>query len=384
MVEAKAPTPRTNWIALDAGGTMTDAVVVDASGNFLVGKYLTNKQDESVSFLGSIRDSLAAGRHDLRGTLCASEVVVYAGTIMLNTLLSRTGAKVGLMVTQGFEDYLLMEKGEGAWLAYPYADRLHTVTHQHSEPTIPRSRIVGVQERHAIRRQRLDELRLAHRDRVHTRRARVMHRYLGDASDDADARTHEPGEIRDLARHVEADLDHRHLVARLDAEEGQRDADLVVERRLASQHAITYAERGRGRLLRRRLPDVPGDADRWNRMGIAQRVGELAQRVLRIGDLHEHRAVGQIRDGPFHDGGAGAMRERVRHELVAVTSIAQSEEQAAGFGDSRVVRAADESLFRVRHAVDDPSTRRAKHLVEGEHVRANGTERQGRSGWMRA
>ena len=147
MAEMAAPTPRTNWIALDAGGTMTDAVIVDASGNFLVGKYLTNKQDESVSFLGSIRDSLAAGRHDLRGTLSASEVVVYAGTIMLNTLLSRSGAKVGLMVTQGFEDYLLMEKGEGAWLGYPYADRLHTVTHQHSEPTIPRSRIIGVQER---------------------------------------------------------------------------------------------------------------------------------------------------------------------------------------------------------------------------------------------
>ena len=105
-----------------------------------------------------------------------------------------------------------------------------------------------------------------------------MHRYLGDASDDADARTHEPGEIRDLARHVEADLDHRHLVARLDAEEGQRDADLVVERRLASQHAITYAERGRGRLLRRRLPDVPGDADRRNRMGVAQRGRQDAPR----------------------------------------------------------------------------------------------------------
>lgn len=147
MAEMEAPTPRTNWIALDAGGTMTDAVIVDASGNFLVGKYLTNKQDESVSFLGAIRDSLAAGRHDLRATLSASEVVVYAGTIMLNTLLSRSGAKVGLMVTQGFEDYLLMEKGEGAWLGYPYADRLHTVTHQHSEPTIPRSRITGVQER---------------------------------------------------------------------------------------------------------------------------------------------------------------------------------------------------------------------------------------------
>jgi acetone carboxylase beta subunit len=136
-----------NWIALDAGGTMTDAVVVDEKGSFLVGKHLTNKQDESVSFLAAIGDAAKTAGRDVPSTLSESEVIVYAGTIMLNTLLSRSGANVGLMVTQGFEDYLLMEKGEGGWLGYPYADRLHTVTHQHLEPTIPRNRIVGVQER---------------------------------------------------------------------------------------------------------------------------------------------------------------------------------------------------------------------------------------------
>ena len=136
-----------NWVALDAGGTMTDAVVVDADGDFLVGKYLTNKQDESISFLGSIGDAAKTDGKTLRETLSKSDVIVYAGTIMLNTLLSRTGMKVGLMVTQGFEDYLLMEKAEGGWLSYPYADRLHTVTHHHQEPNVPRQRIVGVQER---------------------------------------------------------------------------------------------------------------------------------------------------------------------------------------------------------------------------------------------
>lgn len=136
-----------NWIALDSGGTMTDAVVLDTSGQFLVGKFLTNKQNESISVLGAITDAAKTAGRDLRSTMSQAEIIVYAGTIMLNTLLSRTGAKVGLIVSQGFEDYLLMEKAEGGWLSYPYSDRLHTVTHYHQDPTVPRERIIGAQER---------------------------------------------------------------------------------------------------------------------------------------------------------------------------------------------------------------------------------------------
>ncbi len=136
-----------NWIALDAGGTLTDSVIVDEKGQFLVGKFLTNKADESQSFIGAIKDGAETDNRSVDETLSNSDVIIYAGTIMLNTLLSKTGANVGLMVTQGFEDYLLMEKGEGGWISYPYTDRLHTVTHHHEDPAIPRNRIVGIQER---------------------------------------------------------------------------------------------------------------------------------------------------------------------------------------------------------------------------------------------
>ncbi len=96
------------------------------------------------------------------------------------------------------------------------------------------------------------------------------------------------------------------------------------------------------------------------------------------------RAVRKALDRALHDGRARSVRERVRHEFVAVTLVAQGEEDAARFGDARVERTADETLVSVRSTVDDPSTRRAKHLVEGEHVWSNGTERQGRSGCTRA
>jgi N-methylhydantoinase A len=75
------------------------------------------------------------------------DVVLYSGTGMLNTLLSRTGRRLGLITTKGMEDMVLMGRGLQAWADYSYADRLHAVTHNHPEPLVPRRRTHGVTER---------------------------------------------------------------------------------------------------------------------------------------------------------------------------------------------------------------------------------------------
>ena len=74
-------------------------------------------------------------------------MVLYSGTGMLNTLLSRTGSKLGLITTKGLEDMVLMGRGLQAWADYSYADRLHAVTHHHPEPLVLRKRTHGVTER---------------------------------------------------------------------------------------------------------------------------------------------------------------------------------------------------------------------------------------------
>ncbi len=66
---------------------------------------------------------------------------------MINALLMRRGKKVGLLITKGLEDYLLMERGVQTYLGYHYPDRLHTVTHVHNPPLIPRRWVKGVGER---------------------------------------------------------------------------------------------------------------------------------------------------------------------------------------------------------------------------------------------
>ena len=131
-------------LGIDAGGTMTDAVLIDDRGHFVVGKAQSTPDDESLGVVHSIEDALGyweKGLADGLGTIASG---VFSGTSMMNRLLERKGQRVGLIVTLGQEDYLLMERGIQTWLGYTYADTLHVVTHRHREPLVPRSLVKGV------------------------------------------------------------------------------------------------------------------------------------------------------------------------------------------------------------------------------------------------
>ena len=82
-----------------------------------------------------------------------------------------------------------------------------------------------------------------------------------DRGHDADRRPRHRGEVGDLARHVHAHLEHRRLVLRAEAQERQRQPDLVVLVALALERPPGGAEDRRDRLLRRRLGDAAGDPD---------------------------------------------------------------------------------------------------------------------------
>jgi len=133
-------------LALDAGGTMTDTILVKDDGTFTVGKALTNKKNESASYLESVEDAaLSIGLTSHEAHRDAS-VCIYAGTGMLNTLLTGTGKKVGLLVTRGFEDMAIMEGGL-TYLGQTQAEILHNQLHSHTRPMVDRNNIHGVSER---------------------------------------------------------------------------------------------------------------------------------------------------------------------------------------------------------------------------------------------
>lgn len=134
-------------IGIDAGGTMTDTILVDRDGHFKIGKSATTPKNEAEGFLASAEDAADAWGISLEDLFSGLDVVLYSGTGMLNTLLSRTGRKLGLITTKGLEDMVLMGRGLQAWADYSYADRLHAVTHHHPDPLVPRRRTHGVTER---------------------------------------------------------------------------------------------------------------------------------------------------------------------------------------------------------------------------------------------
>lgn len=135
------------YIGSDAGGTMTDAFVVDGRGDFVVGKASTTPKDESIGYWESLKDAFESWRVDLEKDapeiIPQSQLAVYSGTTMLNALLTRTGPEIGLIITKGHEHSLLHERGAQVHSGYGYADKSHKVTHIHNEPFVPLKLIRG-------------------------------------------------------------------------------------------------------------------------------------------------------------------------------------------------------------------------------------------------
>jgi acetone carboxylase, beta subunit len=144
MRSSDVSTQTVRVLGLDAGGTMTDTIAVDEHGRFVVGKARTTPDDESLGFVASVRDALGYWQLDPETAFPLMASGVFSGTSMLNRLLERKGLRLGLLVTRGMEDQLLLEQGVQTWLGYSYADLLHVLTHRHHSPLVPRHLVHGI------------------------------------------------------------------------------------------------------------------------------------------------------------------------------------------------------------------------------------------------
>jgi len=99
-------TERRLRVAVDVGGTFTDVTLWDPKGpsgpRLIAAKALTTPQDRAIGVLDGIAQALAAAEARPEGVL----ELVHGSTTGTNALIERTGARVGLLTTEGFRDVL--------------------------------------------------------------------------------------------------------------------------------------------------------------------------------------------------------------------------------------------------------------------------------------
>lgn len=127
---------RTARIGVDVGGTFTDLVLHDAATDLTrSGKLLTTPDDPSRAIVDGIDRLLAeAGLAP-----AALHSVVHGTTLVTNTIIERTGARVGLLTTDGFRDSVAI----GRETRYD----LYDLFLETPAPLVPRSRRLEIPER---------------------------------------------------------------------------------------------------------------------------------------------------------------------------------------------------------------------------------------------
>jgi len=134
-------------VGIDVGGTFTDFYCAHEGGGFHTAKTPTTHYDLSVGFMRGM-GLLAKGlKLKLPEFLSGLSSVRYSTTVGTNALIERTGPKLGLITTAGFEDTIFIGRGR-SWadgLGWQQGRDLARI--EKPAPLIDPQMVVGVRER---------------------------------------------------------------------------------------------------------------------------------------------------------------------------------------------------------------------------------------------
>jgi len=123
-------------LAIDIGGTFTDAVLIAGDGHGWTDKTLTTHHDLLEGFFRAADMVLAKAGIDLRDV---NDVITHATTVVTNILIERKGSPTGLVVTEGFRDVLYIRDEHRYDMFDPQIE--------YAEPLITRDFTWGLAER---------------------------------------------------------------------------------------------------------------------------------------------------------------------------------------------------------------------------------------------
>jgi len=139
-------------IGIDVGGTFTDTVAIDCDNSSFTqgifhGKASTTSQDLTEGVLNSLEDLADQMGMKLDQLLDRTLFIGHGTTVGTNALITRRGAKVGLITTKGFEDTTHIQRAVGKIAGLSELERKHRTVVRQPTPLISKQFIRGVVER---------------------------------------------------------------------------------------------------------------------------------------------------------------------------------------------------------------------------------------------
>src|SRR5690348_14581405 len=125
-------------VGVDIGGTFTDAVAVDDDGRLFVGKAPTAMEGVAEGVMASLRDLARNADRDLLSLLRDTRFFGHGTTVGTNALLTRRGARVGLLITAGMEHTPIIQRKLWRIAGLTEEQRRHQVTLRPAAPLVER------------------------------------------------------------------------------------------------------------------------------------------------------------------------------------------------------------------------------------------------------
>jgi len=98
-------------IGIDVGGTFTDFLLTSDGGNSEIFKVLSTPDDPSIGLMKGLEEMAKAKDISLKDFIQKVNTIVHGTTVTTNAVLTRKGAKTGLLTTKGLRDALEMRRG---------------------------------------------------------------------------------------------------------------------------------------------------------------------------------------------------------------------------------------------------------------------------------
>jgi N-methylhydantoinase A len=138
----------TYFVGADTGGTFTDVVIVDALGAIAFDKAFSTPLRPGQGTLAALDNAARRLGWTTAALLPHTARFAHGTTVGTNALIERRGARVGLVMTRGFEDTTLITRGPmGKNLGIPIERALDFIHTERPAPLVPRALIRGVAER---------------------------------------------------------------------------------------------------------------------------------------------------------------------------------------------------------------------------------------------